>query len=52
MNYGTATLTDCTISGNTAFSETTRKYYGYYGTSYRTITTATAAAWTIPARPT
>ena len=35
-NYGTATLTDCTISGNTAFSETTRKYYGYYGTYYLT----------------
>ena len=33
-NYGTATLTDCTISGNTAFSETTVKYYGYYGTYY------------------
>ena len=34
-NYGTATLTNCTISGNIAFSETTVKYYGYYGTSYR-----------------
>ena len=34
-NDGTATLIDCTLSGNTAFSETTEKYYGYYGTYYR-----------------